>query len=90
MMPRPPANKSDELSSAEPVPAPSKAVSANDVPHDERAESHMDWNGDKVKTNVIISVTISLVTSDLANPQPPGDNGGRGGGEAELEDDALF
>jgi hypothetical protein len=28
MMPRPSANKSDELSSAEPAPAPPKAVSA--------------------------------------------------------------
>jgi hypothetical protein len=38
MMPRPPANRSDEPPSAEPAPAPSKAVAADDVPHDKRAE----------------------------------------------------
>src|SRR5262249_35797407 len=37
MMPRPSANGSDEPPSAEPAPAPSKAVTANDVPHAERA-----------------------------------------------------
>jgi hypothetical protein len=36
MMPRPPANRSDEPPSAEPAPAPSKAVAADDVPHDEQ------------------------------------------------------
>ena len=36
MMPRPPANRSDEPPPAEPAPAPSKAVAADDVPHDER------------------------------------------------------
>ena len=35
-MPRPPTNRSDEPLSAEPAPAPSKAVAADDVPHDER------------------------------------------------------
>jgi hypothetical protein len=37
MMPRPPANRSDEPPSAEPASAPPKAVAADDVPHDERA-----------------------------------------------------
>ena len=36
MMPRPSADKGDEPQPAETAPAPSKAVSADDVPHDER------------------------------------------------------
>jgi hypothetical protein len=36
MMPRPSTNKGDEPPSAKTAPTPSKAVAADDVPHDER------------------------------------------------------
>ena len=49
MMPRPPANRSDEPPSAEPAPAPSKAVAADDVPHDERAEALCSQGTGRVK-----------------------------------------
>jgi len=45
MMPRPPANRSDWPLPAEPAPAPSKAVAADDVPHDERVKPHMTLSG---------------------------------------------
>jgi hypothetical protein len=49
MMPRPSANRSDWPPSAEPAPAPSKVVSAVDVPHDERVGSVCSQGADPVK-----------------------------------------
>jgi hypothetical protein len=64
MMPRPPANKSDELLSAEPAPAPPKAVSADDVPH-ERADCKV------VITKTIVNKEGTIIFEPSPQRGPP-------------------
>jgi hypothetical protein len=69
MMPRPSANKGDEPPSTKTAPAPSKAVAADDVPHDERDIFLVAIEGTDVKTLVPDNGTV-IDSKILASETP--------------------